>query len=79
MLNIGITSFNILSVYDLIPTDSITLFFTISVVLFTTDYAIKFFIYLMVNRHFFEEFKKIFKNGLNSSIVATSLKYSTTK
>ena len=56
-LNIGIILFNLLSSYDLVPASDFKLFACLTLVVFVADYSIKFFVYLLVNRHFLSEFK----------------------
>ena len=60
-LNIGITSFNLLSAFDLIDYEIFELLFSIALVVCVSDYSLKFYVYLLVNSHFRAEFKKMFQ------------------
>ena len=57
ILNIGIIVFNLLASYDLVPVGDYKLYACLTLVIFVADYSIKFFVYLLVNRHFLSEFK----------------------
>ena len=68
VLNFGISSYYLISNYIKLSYVDDKLFYGVCICLFTSDYSIKFYIYMLVNNHFYKEFKTMLKELAPSSI-----------
>lgn len=61
-----------LAAYNLIAPGDLNLFYSVTIVAFVSDYAIKFYVYLIVNRQFLTEFTRLLKPDRGTSVAMNS-------
>ena len=69
-LNVGIVVFNLLCQYSLVADKDFNLLNGLTLNLFIADYSTKFYLYLIVNRHFLFEFKGLLFDRYNERSVS---------